>query len=227
MKSYVCGVALLVAAVSSTLIADELYPTGVGTRWTMSTNAFVVESGQASKTIEVIEIVDDREVNGRRKWKVKTTSRPAEGEKNGEEMTDTFWEYYNVGYEAYFFVNIKDKSQDVLVPYPIKGNEQVWRNNEAQFKIKSSNKTVKVPAGTFKCIACERRDRSTTDEGDDEDQPVSYEKDFYTIEYWSPKVGLVKSETYDSREKEQLIQTMELTSFRAVEHQGNKQPESR
>lgn len=199
----------------------EYYPTAMGTQWVMKWTYF---DGTGDPTIDDVRVVDEKVVNGYRKWKVRVETRDAA--KNlleafaraiqppAEEDVSEFWEYYDVGKEAYVSLSLDEEAEPplVLLYHPSKVQD-VFRDEEdgTVTTVIAEGRVVDVPAGRFECdvfeidysgdgtevIAVE--DAGGAADGAAEDEPGADEEYVETsviVEYWSPGVGLVMSEDY-------------------------------
>ncbi len=145
--------------------SEEFYPTAVGTRWVMVSD---YEDGSESY-VDDIRVVEEKTVNGYRKWKVRTVSRPRE--KNPlaaiakafvpADDAEVFegWEFYDVGREAYVSTDLTEGFEDdppyPLVYYPAKVQDRFEDDEGVITTVVAVDRKVKVPAGEFQCIVYE------------------------------------------------------------------------
>ncbi|MFJ8268687.1 hypothetical protein [Peribacillus asahii] len=183
MKNLVKILLAFVLALSVTLHLSNSIAEAKKTSYLMNTKkAYTYAYGNPTDNVGKYTVEFWRKDNGYNQWSTTTTDMYGDGYGFGEKETKNG-----------LYVN----GQKVL-PYPIKKGKK-WKDGNSTYIIRSVNRTVKTPAGTFKNVVEVR-------------QTV---KDFgYYTSYYAPSVGVILEESNTPHSKHKTVTHIKLIKLK-------------
>lgn len=199
----------------------EVIPTAVGTIWKY--RWYDASDETWSDGVDVIRIVNEEFVNGRRKWHTELDIKPFRAsmlllrevaEKTGfappggRAEPERYLNYYDVRREAYIMLPVDAQGKPVSdpivrFPYPVKSGQKLQLREGTKSKVVELKRKVTVEAGEFECIVLE------TIEAEEK-----IEEAWRHVDYFALGVGLIRSDLHDLRSgKRKLVGKLELIQF--------------